>query len=157
MEQKKRTKEGNLSMTHDELKERLTQLGATPSQFSSKIFKMTVSVLSAVTVEEAKELYENISADYEKMYNDALTLIEEAERSKAEAEDTFDLAKKIYEEAEIIKSGGGFETAEARDKFRLAHTFKDMAVVQNQYQQTEYTKGLALILGGFRVELPRAE
>lgn len=66
-----------------------------------------------------------------------------AEDARIETEVMRDEVKEMLE---------SFDTAEARDRFRMAKQFEEMAYQENAYQRTEYTKGLALIMAGLDPE-----
>jgi len=137
-------------MNTKELNRRLIELGASKNQLGSKMVAMMLTIF-AETEYPAKEAYECL-LEYRK----------EAEDLKYEAEWRLDNKRReivdkeiacerklkgIEEQKKSLEALQELETAEARDRLRLATIFDEKVVVDNEFQQTEYIRGLGMILG----------
>ena len=141
----------------DSLARKLMAAGASKQQVNSAVVKIMLAVLADSenafdAVEEFRRIKSDLQEELVKASNAKYRANErerEADKKKQEYE------KLLSETKEYELNIDAIETAEARDRFRLAEYFKKNVTTKNVYQETEYIKGLSGILSG--VEAKKGE
>jgi septal ring factor EnvC (AmiA/AmiB activator) len=141
-------------LSFDEFKEKLKGFGYCESIIGkSKVVRACYQVYASIGDSEVIDKY----AELNKAWKDLEEYRSRVARREREAEWKMSCAEDAQIQAEVMRDEvkemlESFDTAEARDRFRMAKQFEEMAYQENAYQRTEYTKGLALIMAGLEPE-----
>ena len=134
----------------DSLAKKLMAAGASKQQVNSAVVKIMLAVLADdKTAFDAVEEIARIKSDLQdelRKSSEARYRANEKERRANEKQREYE--KLLSETKEYELSVNALETAEARDRFRLAEHFKKSVPQKNVYQETEFIKGLSAILSG---------
>ena len=130
-------------MTKDEFDNKLIEMGVKKVQLDSNLYIQMVALFGDyLTAKDAQAIIRKMRTDLERK---EIFLKEKEDNIECRIEEMKKERKALEEkEDEILQ----METAEARDKIRLACYFENSISIENSYQQTEYIKGLANILSG---------
>jgi hypothetical protein len=142
----------------DELNKKLVEMGANKAQLGSKVIPMMLSIFAdaenAIDAYKALEELRHGAMNAENMYREAYhTYLRKVD--EADLEWNAFRKWKEQEQAKIDQAREQLlqlETAEARDRLRLARVFEATVSPQNVYQQTEFIKGMAAILSGGKAD-----
>ena len=134
----------------DSLAKKLMAAGASKQQVNSAVVKIMLAVLADNenafdAVSEIEGIKCNLLNELQNARNKMLAATDKQRRADEKCREYEKLLEKTKE---YELSVNALETAEARDRFRLAEYFKKNILPKNVYQETEYIKGLSAILSG---------
>lgn len=137
--------------TYSELfTQKLLDMGLTKAQAQSKSIATALAVFA--NTDEALDAYQELLDLTKKVEEERRILVDERNmysRARFHMENKENEYKCMVEELEDINEKlSQFETPEARDRYRLAEYYKRNTTRKNVYQETEFNKGLGLILAG---------
>lgn len=147
------------------LKEKMLQCGATKQQTESKTVYMVLEALTDFDFatlyddrREAETIRNNIkelSAKYEDCRKAYAELCSSIHEKKAEVQEAADKAYAEHHKYidDFNESLQNTETAEARDKLRLAQIFINTVDINSKYDNTAFIVGLAALLSGSGVNV----
>lgn len=142
-----------MEYTYSELfTQKLMDLGLSRQQAQSKSVAATLTILA--NTDEAIDAYQEICQlrdSLERQEEEARQELSEHRRVLHAQQDEVWKLKREYEmKLSQMEEITQFETPEARDRYRLAEYYKQNTTRKNVFQETEFNKGLALILSGVK-------
>ena len=131
-----------------ELDKKLTAMGATKSQLSSTVKQMMLAIFhDKDNAEMLHREWQNMLKAAQEKENEYALAIAECKSQAAELMEKEQALNDEKEEFENIKFRITMcKTAAAQDNLRLASFFMKEAQPNNEYQRTEYIRGLGAIL-----------
>jgi len=135
----------------DALREKLKEMGFSPVQTKSKLVEAMLCIFA--DPDNSISAYEALRQTHKELDNKILEHSNETMKASGvarEYEAKLALLENRNKKLKTLKDQLlAFETAEARDKARLAFLYRDISYrPENGWQKTEYIKALGAILGG---------
>lgn len=142
-----------MEYTYSELfTQKLMDLGLSRQQAQSKSIAAALTILANTdgaidAYQEICQLRDSLESEEEKAKQE---LFEHRRALYAQQAEVWKLKREYEMKLSQMEEITQFETPEARDRYRLAEYYKQNTTRKNVFQETEFNKGLALILSGVK-------